>query len=81
MDSEKNKKNYSDVEIHSRDNELKSKKIKLEKIFLDSSPHDEPAEKGGGGTSQKGGGIHYAWNILFYLYVCAHKSTFAAKVV
>ena len=44
MDSEKNKKNYSDVEIHSRDNELKSKKIKLEKIFLDSSPHDEPAE-------------------------------------
>lgn len=37
----------------------KIKKIKLEKIFLDSSPHDEPAEKRGG-TSQNVGGIYSA---------------------
>lgn len=29
---------------------------KIKKIFLDSSPHDEPAQKGEGVSSQKVGG-------------------------
>ena len=43
-------------------NERKSKKIKSKKIFLDSSPHDEPAEKGEGISSQNVGGIYSAGN-------------------
>ena len=35
---------------------------KIKKIFLDSSPHRQPAQKGGGGTSQKVGGIYSAVN-------------------
>ena len=35
-------------------------KIKIKKNFLDSSPHDEPAENGEGASSQNVGGIYSA---------------------
>ena len=73
--SQKNKKIFSiqTSEIYER---------KSKKIFLDSSPQRQPAEKGEGVYESKIQADNTRRvNIPFFLSVCAHKSTFAAKVV
>ena len=55
MDSEKIKKIFRRRNPFTRLRD-KIKKIKLEKIFLDSSPHRQPAEKGEGVRVENIGG-------------------------